>query len=1424
MAKRIVTALAIILMVASQGALLSAGSGRAQFKVSLNTFWDGNSTEPVFFGDPGNDTTVQIKMPQRVTVMGASVNVSGQPYIINDSFIDTDRADFLASTLSHMDVNSSAGNATLDKPLDDAFNDLTLDPKWKWRNATTYDEGATSPGELMMTSAVNTTFWGNQNNGSLLYQNISGTNAYTWTVSVKVNGTPTLPGQRAGLMMFLDRNNWVEFSYARLNGTDTGLTRVNTSNGNSAAVTVPVGPGPVWLSFYRYGGTFRFSYSTNGADWLQNNSMNMSWNNFWNTELSVGLVVMDGNSGTPYRAFFDDYITSRYSGAGYMTSQVHQYRDEVQTAQLHWDASVPSWGAMTVYARVTPGDADWKTLSNHVTYEFYPKSNTFQYNLSMSGYNDSATTPVLREIWGNVTVKAVPYNVSLDLGNKGTPDWFLSGPLLDHPTTVNLASALVGALKTATPDGNGDVVLTLRIRSERRGTVTLSDLAIDYVVNSPPSETSQLAPANATWSTTVTPTLNFNASDPDGGAITYVIEIYPNGSSIVFLRLEQKSPFNGWSAHSYTSGEVASYTFPYGGELAQNGRYQWRVCAYDGWAYGPWSPKRELYVDNTPPEGWVLDDGTETSSPDTLHANLSITDEQSLIVKYLVWVGTAPNASDIVAPTEVFDPDVTFHNLTLIYGNRYYFTAKALNGAGLWSPELKSDGIGVKKGAVNHAPSVTMSYPADGASLTGVVKLRGNASDIDYLDALTTSVQVDNGEWLEAEGNRSWNLSWDSSRVENGPHKIQARAWDGRAFSALFGINVTITNVHEILITGAEPATDPRVSENQSITFSVSARDPFNRTLGYQWLVDGKPVTGETAPSFIYRSDYASAGVHNVTVSIFSTPMESHYTWNITVQNVNRPPVPAIAAPASGTEAETGKSVKFDATGSYDPDASDALNYSWDFGDGNQASGVKVGHTYKSPGSYTVTLTVSDPFTYQTTSIDLTVKEGPKASAGFLEQYGLYLMIGIVLLVAIAGIAVAFGLRKKEEQKPAGAGKGRAPAARPLSHADRDEQKPSFRKGMPVTTKARPVAAVATRPTYEAEAEPGPAAEVMPDYVAEAAPEGQPEEAASPGWTEPAQYEEPPEVQMEETTEQPAWATAPAERPAYETVEESAQPPAWSVPAASAPARRAATTRAAPAARAPAPAWSEPAQPDILEELLPMTPEEEVPEAAVEPMEAPAEQVAEQDDEMARILNMLSPPEEPAPAPQEEPQEATGMEDVFAKLKSISDEFEAGPPPEAPPLAPPAPAVEERLAAPAPPSYPPARRGEVRPPSPAPLTPPARATTRPAAPPAPAQRPATAPVTPPPARAAAAPVAPPAPRPAAAPVSPPAARPAAAPVTPPPPRAAAAPVAPTAPAAGAKKRLLRCPKCQVIFEVQDTGVRPLPIRCTACGTTGSLKK
>ncbi|HAH01363.1 MAG TPA: hypothetical protein DCL75_21520 [Ktedonobacter sp.] len=56
------------------------------------------------------------------------------------------------------------------------------------------------------------------------------------------------------------------------------------------------------------------------------------------------------------------------------------------------------------------------------------------------------------------------------------------------------------------------------------------------------------------------------------------------------------------------------------------------------------------------------------------------------------------------------------------------------------------------------------------------------------------------------------------------------------------------------------------------------------------------------------------------------------------------------------------QNISFDARASYDLNAnSNTLHYTWDFGDGSnsKATGIAVNHVYTTPGSYTLTLTVS---------------------------------------------------------------------------------------------------------------------------------------------------------------------------------------------------------------------------------------------------------------------------------------------------------------------------------------------------------------------------------------------------------------------------------------------------------------------------------
>ncbi|MHA3770215.1 PQQ-dependent sugar dehydrogenase [Verrucomicrobiota bacterium sgz303538] len=71
----------------------------------------------------------------------------------------------------------------------------------------------------------------------------------------------------------------------------------------------------------------------------------------------------------------------------------------------------------------------------------------------------------------------------------------------------------------------------------------------------------------------------------------------------------------------------------------------------------------------------------------------------------------------------------------------------------------------------------------------------------------------------------------------------------------------------------------------------------------------------------------------------------------------NRPPQPALSA--NRTAGKLPLEVGFDASGSRDPDGG-PLRFTWDFGDGKKAEGVKATHAFTTAGLWPVTLTVTD--------------------------------------------------------------------------------------------------------------------------------------------------------------------------------------------------------------------------------------------------------------------------------------------------------------------------------------------------------------------------------------------------------------------------------------------------------------------------------
>jgi PKD repeat protein/plastocyanin len=143
------------------------------------------------------------------------------------------------------------------------------------------------------------------------------------------------------------------------------------------------------------------------------------------------------------------------------------------------------------------------------------------------------------------------------------------------------------------------------------------------------------------------------------------------------------------------------------------------------------------------------------------------------------------------------------------------------------------------------------------------------------------------------------------------------------------------------------------------VTFQAQAIDPDGPEdkLVYRWdFGDGGALFGRNV-----KHTYMEPGTYKAKVTVTDAGGASVTSDEITI-TVNDPPgnrapsVQALADPKTGTAPLR---VTFSSAAS-DPDGDQLLSV-WDFGDGVQAGGESVAHTYTQPGTYNAKITVRDP-------------------------------------------------------------------------------------------------------------------------------------------------------------------------------------------------------------------------------------------------------------------------------------------------------------------------------------------------------------------------------------------------------------------------------------------------------------------------------
>ncbi len=127
--------------------------------------------------------------------------------------------------------------------------------------------------------------------------------------------------------------------------------------------------------------------------------------------------------------------------------------------------------------------------------------------------------------------------------------------------------------------------------------------------------------------------------------------------------------------------------------------------------------------------------------------------------------------------------------------------------------------------------------------------------------------------------------------------------------------------------------------------------DPDGRIVSYSW--DFGDSTGATGANVSHT--YLTYGTFNATLTVTDNESFTDTTYrNLTVR---APPIATFTA--APNPATVGANVSFDASASEDLDGT-IVAYRWDFGDSTMGTGVITTHPYPAPGTYNVTLNVTD--------------------------------------------------------------------------------------------------------------------------------------------------------------------------------------------------------------------------------------------------------------------------------------------------------------------------------------------------------------------------------------------------------------------------------------------------------------------------------
>ncbi|MFB6155596.1 MAG: PKD domain-containing protein [Haloferacaceae archaeon] len=247
--------------------------------------------------------------------------------------------------------------------------------------------------------------------------------------------------------------------------------------------------------------------------------------------------------------------------------------------------------------------------------------------------------------------------------------------------------------------------------------------------------------------------------------------------------------------------------------------------------------------------------------------------------------------------------------------------------------------------------------PGDYALVGGVVE-GAATSDVGTLDltvhydeSALGGAPESNVVLARTDGVTTWAGVRGVNEVDTGANSVRAVVTEFGFLAPLAG-----STPDEIVPPVADAGADVATIVNSTVDFDASGSSDDVGIASYVWNFGDGAVVTDGDPYIAHT--YTHSGEFTVVLTVTDTSGNAA-SDDLTVTVASDDTEAPVAVVAGGDrETLVGSSLTFDGSDSTDNVA--IVSYEWDFGDGGNATGAVVDHTYTANGTYTVTLTVTD--------------------------------------------------------------------------------------------------------------------------------------------------------------------------------------------------------------------------------------------------------------------------------------------------------------------------------------------------------------------------------------------------------------------------------------------------------------------------------